>query len=56
MFALASGGVLLGERLDTPQWLAVVLVMMSVVLVSQRQRLWEPWLSATVSPSGDLNA
>jgi len=48
--------VLLGERLDTLQWLAVLLVLMSVVLVSQRQRLWEPWLSASVTPSGDLKA
>ena len=54
VFALASGGVLLGERLDTLQWLAVLLVLISVLLVSQRQRLWEPWVSAAITRPGDL--
>lgn len=56
VFALASGGVLLGERLDTLQWLAVLLVLISVLLVSQRQRLWEPWVSASITRPGDLKA
>ena len=55
-FALASGGVLLGERLEPLQWLSVLLVLLSVLLVSQRQRLWEPWLSPSIPPPGDLQA
>ena len=47
---------MLGERLDALQWLAVLLVLMSVFLVSQRQRLWDPWLSASIAPPGDLKA
>ena len=35
VFALASGGVLLGERLQLLQWFSVVLVLLSVLLVSQ---------------------
>ncbi len=42
VFALATGGFLLGERLETLQWLGVALVLFSVVLVSQRRRFWEP--------------
>lgn len=56
VFALASGGVLLGERLEALQWLSVLLVLLSVLLVSQRQRLWEPWLSPSIPPPGDLQA
>ena len=56
VFALASGGVLLGERLEPLQWLSVLLVLLSVLLVSQRQRLWEPWLSPSIPPPGDLQA
>lgn len=42
VFALASGGWLLGERLDGLQWVGVLMVLVSVVFVSQRKRLWEP--------------
>ncbi|GCE64403.1 EamA family transporter [cyanobiont of Ornithocercus magnificus] len=42
VFALLSSGLLLGERLSAMQWLGAVLVLLSVVLVSQRRRLWEP--------------
>ena len=56
VFALATGGVLLGERLQPLQWFSVLLVLLSVLLVSQRQRLWEPWVSASISSPGDLKA
>ncbi len=42
VFALTSGGLWLGERLQTLQWIGVVLVLFSVFLVSQRRRIWEP--------------
>ena len=42
VFALASGGFWLGERLQSLQWGGVILVLVSVFLVSQRRRLWEP--------------
>ena len=42
VFALATGGWLLGERLDSLQWVGVLLVLTSVVFVSQRRRIWEP--------------
>ena len=42
VFALATGGIWLGERLDSLQWIGVVLVLISVLLVSQRRRIWEP--------------
>ncbi len=42
VFALATGGWLLGERLDPLQWVGVLMVLMSVIFVSQRRRLWEP--------------
>ncbi len=42
VFALASGGLWLGERLQVLQWIGVVLVLCSVFLVSQRRRIWEP--------------
>ena len=42
VFALASGGWLLGERLDLLQWIGVVMVLVSVIFVSQRRRFWEP--------------
>ena len=41
VFALATGGWLLGERLDPLQWIGVALVMGSVICVSQRRRFWE---------------
>jgi drug/metabolite transporter (DMT)-like permease len=43
VFALATGGWLLGERLDLLQWIGVVLVLVSVIFVSQRRRFWEPF-------------
>ena len=43
VFALVSGGVWLGERLDSLQWVGVFFVLFSVFLVSQRARLWEPF-------------
>ena len=42
VFALATGGWLLGERLDPLQWVGALMVLVSVVCVSQRRRLWEP--------------
>ncbi|BEV35929.1 DMT family transporter [Synechococcus sp. M16CYN] len=42
VFALATGGWLLGERLSSLQWIGVVLVLISVICMSQRQRLWQP--------------
>ena len=42
VFALAAGGVWLGERLQPLQWFGVALVLLSVLIVSQRRRLWEP--------------
>ncbi len=45
VFALISGGIWLGERLDFLQWVGVVFVLFSVFLVSQRGRLWEPLIS-----------
>ena len=56
VFALASGGLLLQERLNTLQWLAVVLVLISVVLVSQRKRLWEPVALVNNPQQSDLGA
>ncbi len=42
VFALISGGLWLHERLEILQWAGVVLVLISVFLVSQRNLLWEP--------------
>ncbi|WP_320674236.1 DMT family transporter [Prochlorococcus sp. MIT 1341] len=53
VFALASGGFWLGERLEFLQWIGVGLVLISVVLVSQRRRFWEPsWNDSTLSQEG----
>jgi len=56
VFALASGGLLLQERLNNLQWLAVLLVLISVVLVSQRKRFWEPVALVNEPQQGDLGA
>ncbi len=42
VFALLTGGIWLGERLAFLQWIGVGLVLVSVLLVSQRKRFWEP--------------
>ncbi len=42
VFALAAGGIWLGERLQYLQWFGVGLILISVLLVSQRRRFWEP--------------
>ncbi len=42
VFALASGGIWLGERLSLLQWVGVFFVLVSVLLVSQRRRFWHP--------------
>lgn len=42
VFALISGGIWLGERLQLLQWIGVAFVLGSVFLVSQRSRLWTP--------------
>ncbi len=49
VFALASGGIWLGERLHIFQWIGVLLVLVSVLFVSQRKRFWEPKHSAESS-------
>jgi drug/metabolite transporter (DMT)-like permease len=51
VFALASGGLWLQERLAPLQWIGVVMVLLSVVLVSQRRRWWEP-IPAVVAMEG----
>ena len=40
VFALITGGIWLGERLFILQWIGVVLVLISVLFVSQRRRFW----------------
>ena len=40
VFALITGGIWLGERLFLLQWIGVVLVLISVLFVSQRARFW----------------
>ena len=52
VFALATGGVWLGERLQSLQWIGVLLVLLSVFFVSQRRRLWEPNPSVEESEIG----
>ena len=52
VFALASGGLWLQERLAPLQWIGVVLVLISVVLVSQRRRWWEPEPSPLLDAAG----
>jgi drug/metabolite transporter (DMT)-like permease len=47
---------LLQERLNSLQWLAVLLVLISVVLVSQRKRLWEPVVLVNEPQQNDLGA
>ena len=49
VFALATGGLWLGERLELLQWIGVILVFISVLLVSQRSRFW------TLPSSDDLS-
>ena len=52
VFALLTGGIWLGERLDGLQWVGVVLILLSVLLVSQRSRFWEKPLFQ-LSPKSD---
>ena len=47
VFALATGGWLLGERLDLLQWVGVLMVLVSVVFVSQRRRFGSHSLSSS---------
>jgi len=37
---LITGGIWLGERLFFLQWIGVLLVLISVLFVSQRGRFW----------------
>ena len=53
VFALASGGLWLQERLAPLQWIGVVMVLMSVVLVSQRRRWWEPSPAVVAMEGGE---
>ena len=53
VFALASGGLWLQERLAPLQWIGVVMVLLSVVLVSQRRRWWEPSHAAVAMGGGE---
>ncbi len=55
VFALASGGIWLGERLHLLQWIGVSLVLVSVVLVSQRRRFWNPKSSEPQIFKGGVN-
>ena len=41
VFALATGGVLLGEQLRLLQWFGVVLALGSVLLINRRSELWQ---------------
>ncbi len=41
VFALFTGGLWLGERLELLQWIGVIFIFISVLLVSQRNRFWE---------------
>jgi drug/metabolite transporter (DMT)-like permease len=52
VFALLSGGIWLQERLTSLQWVGVCLVLLSVVLVSQRRRFWEPSVPETLLSTG----
>ena len=40
VFALITSGIWLGERLFLLQWIGVILVLISVLFVSQRRRFW----------------
>ena len=40
VFALFTGGLWLGERLVLLQWIGVLMIFISVLLVSQRSRFW----------------
>jgi len=53
VFALASGGLWLQERLAPLQWIGVVMVLLSVVLVSQRRRWWEPTPAVVAMEGGE---
>jgi len=53
VFALASGGLWLEERLAPLQWIGVVMVLLSVVLVSQRRRWWEPTPAVVAMEGGE---
>ena len=55
VFALATGGIWLGERLQPLQWIGVCLVLISVLLVSQRRRFWEPSSLGSDFPRGGLS-
>ena len=54
VFALGTGGLWLGERLVLMQWVGVVLVFLSVLLVSQRRRMWEPASAESEVVAGGL--
>ncbi len=54
VFALGAGGIWLGERLQYLQWFGVVIILISVVLVSQRKRFWEPNSKDSSLSQGDL--
>ena len=45
VFALFTGGLWLGERLELLQWIGVALIFLSVLLVSQRSRFWSKQFS-----------
>jgi drug/metabolite transporter (DMT)-like permease len=53
VFALLAGGIWLHERLDLLQWAGVGLVLISVVLVSQRRRFWEPVCPGSFLSTGE---
>ena len=54
VFALASGGIWLDERLHSLQWVGVLLVLVSVLLVSQRRRFWYPNQSDPEALQGEV--
>ena len=50
VFAVLCGVLLLEERLAALQWLGALLAMLSVLLINQRDRLWQPGAASAPLP------